>query len=337
MSLFYIACAGIAALLSAIALRPLLRSGHTTVGITSLLLCSGLGLGVYISSSTFDPDKPLAAPTVEDQLAILAARTESSPDNQQNWTNYGRALMQQGNYQQAVTALARAYELSDKTDVQAMLDYAAALAESDPSSITGSAGQLVENALRLAPSDMHALWFGASVAAARGEPELAATRFESMLQPGMPDNVRIIIERNIQALRASDSSEIPGDEEIADVAAMRVSVSLADNLNKAYPESAVFFLMATAPEGGPPVAVVKLPVAAIPGDISLGDRDAILPGRNLSSQDAVILTARISLNGQPAASAGDVYGSVSLEKPYPEAIKLVLDSTVTTGPDNQRQ
>ena len=54
-----------------------------------------------------------------------------------------------------------------------------------------------------------------------------------------------------------------------------------------------------------PLAVQRLTVADLPLTLMLDDSMAMAPGMNLSSVDAVTITARISLTGNPVAQSGD--------------------------------
>ncbi len=312
----------------ALALAPLFNRPHRFVGFVCTVLVMGCGFGVYLLSSNFKPDQPVTAPTIDEQLQSLQARIEANPENTALKISLARAYAGLKRYEEAASAYKLASESLQHQDPELLLDYAAVLTELDPASIAGEAGQLIENALRLSPGNVRALWFGGSAAAGRGEHELAASRFEQMLRPGMPENVRSIVERNVAALRAQAGVESSPAAVPADAKSIDVAVDIAESMQASFPPQAVFFLTATDKSGGPPLAVVKLPVAAIPGLVPISDSDAMLPGRNLSSSPSIVLRARVSMSGNAIAQPGDLLGELKLDTPFPDSVSLTINQRV---------
>lgn len=339
MSLFYLAAffTGIAAL--ALALWPMVRQGYTRASLIVGFLALGVGLGVYTLASNFNPALPTSAKAVQrgaadmtaalGELQDLEARLLQEPNDAQGWALLARSYMSVEQIPKAVAAYKRAYDLVGDKDPMLMIDYAEALAAQDPNRLSDEAGQMIERALVLAPTNLRALWYGASVAATRGDRELAATRFESMLRPDTPENVRAVLLANIQALRADASvPSLASSKDNEGATTLTVRVDLAEQLAQSFPPTAVFYLIATTSAGGPPLAVVKLPVAAIPGSIDIGDADAMLPGRTIGTQSEIKLTARISMAGQPIAKAGDLYAERMVSVPNAETLELVIADIV---------
>jgi cytochrome c-type biogenesis protein CcmH len=89
------------------------------------------------------------------------------------------------------------------------------------------------------------------------------------------------------------------------------------------------FIFARSQEGGPPVAVVRHPAATLPGEFSLGDENAMIPGRSLQDFDVLTVVARVSVSGQPTAQSGDLFGDILFEPaPQTQLIDLVIDEVV---------
>ena len=59
-----------------------------------------------------------------------------------------------------------------------------------------------------------------------------------------------------------------------------------------------------------PAAVVKQPIPAFPATISLTTENAMMPQYTLSSLSDVVITARLSLDGNVAVAQGEWQGSV---------------------------
>jgi cytochrome c-type biogenesis protein CcmH len=89
---------------------------------------------------------------------------------------------------------------------------------------------------------------------------------------------------------------------------------------------AALFIFARAPGGGPPLAVIRQPVSALPGVFSLSDANAMIPGRSLADFQTISLVARVSANGQPVGQPGDLYGEVEYHPGQdPADVDLVVD------------
>lgn len=107
------------------------------------------------------------------------------------------------------------------------------------------------------------------------------------------------------------------------VSPIRGVVRLAEGVD--VPEGSVLYLVARAPEGGPPVAARKLPSGPFPMPFELGPGDVMLSGRPFSGP--LVLTARLDRDGDPLTRepnepAGGLDGPVM---PGTEGIELVLD------------
>ena len=92
---------------------------------------------------------------------------------------------------------------------------------------------------------------------------------------------------------------------------------------------AALFVFARAPEGGPPLAVIRESAASIPGAFALSDANAMIPGRSLADFESLMLVARVSNSGQPTAQAGDLFGELEFRPGDGATIAdLVIDQIV---------
>jgi cytochrome c-type biogenesis protein CcmH len=109
---------------------------------------------------------------------------------------------------------------------------------------------------------------------------------------------------------------------------IKVRVEL-DSTAQVIPGSTVF-VIASAPEGGMPYAVVRLPVEGLPTEVILDDSTAMAPGRSLSQQRAVKVTARVSRSGNAIGQAGDWQGRSAVMTPgtMPPVVAIHIDQQI---------
>ena len=132
-------------------------------------------------------------------VARLARQLERDPQNLDGWLMLGRSYTVLQEYPLAVRSFERADRLSGGKNAEALTGEAEALALDDESELDGRAARLIEQALALAPDSRKALFFGATVAARRGELPLARARFAKLLGLNPPAG-RAIIEQQISAI-----------------------------------------------------------------------------------------------------------------------------------------
>ncbi|MBN1238312.1 MAG: c-type cytochrome biogenesis protein CcmI, partial [Gammaproteobacteria bacterium] len=88
------------------------------------------------------------------------------------------------------------------------------------------------------------------------------------------------------------------------------------------------FIFARAPNGGPPVAVIRESAASLPGEFVLSDANTMLPGRSLADFPELNLVARVSASGQPTEQPGDLYAEQSYRPGGEGTVDLVIDRVV---------
>ena len=88
-----------------------------------------------------------------------------------------------------------------------------------------------------------------------------------------------------------------------------VEVSLASELAGGLGGREPVFVFARAPSGsGPPAAVARTTVAALPATIVLDASNAMVPSHSLESIERAVVTARVARSGTAARTSGDVEG-----------------------------
>jgi len=166
--------------------------------------------------------------------------------------------------------------------------------------------------------------------------------------------VRQILENNIRELRAaagageSDAgapmaaaTEMPAaaepePQEPAPAPAAEVEpgtvplrVTLSPELSAQAPADAVLFIFARTPGvGGPPIAAVRRRAGDLPLSITLSDANAMMAGRQISTQEELELVARDAKGGSISESEGDLIGEMTYRMDSGETARLVIDQVV---------
>jgi cytochrome c-type biogenesis protein CcmH len=112
-----------------------------------------------------------------------------------------------------------------------------------------------------------------------------------------------------------------GEAVVVGSAKVIVDVSLAPNFEAAA-AAPVYIIARDASSPGPPLAVRRLTVRDLPARIELTNDDAMMPGRKLSEATTLELLARVSLNGTPTASRGDLQSPIVTGRLGMEAVNL---------------
>jgi len=283
------------------------------------------------------PDSP------QNMVARLSRELEQNPQNLEGWLMLGRSYVALQEYPLALRAYERADRLSDGKSAEALTGQAEALVLTDESELDGRAGRLIERALILAPESGKALFFGAAVAARRGDLPLARARFVKLLGMDPPANVRPIIEQQISAIdarlaagaapagpaQAAASAPFGAASPAADPSApgsagVQVKVTLAPSLATAAGAAPLFVFVRDPGHPGPPLAVKRLE-SRFPQVVSLSPADAMVPGRAFSAGQSVEVVARIARSGNPVGASGDPLGAVSYQVGRDGLVSLVID------------
>ena len=274
-----------------------------------IVLISASAAALYNSVGSPDVESGASqAPDVAKMVASLAERLQRQPDDVEGWKMLGRSYMTLENYAGAAEAYNRAIQLESARNAQTLVSYGVALIEGSERQVTQEAVSAFENALVLEPNHPEALFWGGIGAFNSGNPDLAADRWESLLETDPPDDVRNILQESISTWRGETAPEKESAEPTGVVVA---NVSLSDEARAALPIDASIFIIARDPaQPSPPIAVTRRALAEIPFTVELGDRESMIPGRSLSAFAEFEMIARVSVSGSPGAQPGDWFASL---------------------------
>ena len=253
-----------------------------------------------------DPQNILA---IREMVASLAARLNESPDDLEGWMMLGRSYVSLEQFAEAREAYQRAYLMTGGQSLTATLGYAEAMVLADSSTLSGEAGVLIETTLKMAPQDPKALWYGGLSAVERGEMQLAAERWNRLLNLDLPEMARKVVQQQLVSLGGSIAAK-PSDSVDAGLPfAIEVEITVTEDLRERVEGSTPLFVVARDPDQpGPPIAVVRQVAENLPMTVSITDANLMLPGRSLVNLPRLKLIARVARGGDPIAQPGDIYG-----------------------------
>jgi cytochrome c-type biogenesis protein CcmH len=334
---FIIACAAMIAAALLWIVLPLLRTksadgaSRNERRISALVIAlfvPALAAALYMSLSKWNWKQATTEMAQQQQmdelLDKLKAKLAKNPDDVNGWLLLGRSYGTTGRYALAADAYQKAYDRSKGENVEAMIGLGEALAMTDETSLTGRAGRLFDAALAREPNDAKALWYGSIAALQAGDLRLGRDRLQRLLAQNPPDNVRSMLERQVQDLDQqlseagqSASSTTAGAEggAAAGQRSLKVAVTVAPQIREKLKDGPLpLFILARDPSaGGPPLAVQRHSSSDLPITVELSERDAMIPARTIASVPRVQVVARVSRSGTPQAQSGDYYGQAEYD------------------------
>ena len=304
------------------------RAGRWSVpGVAASVLLPLLAIPLYLLVSNWDPALAERVSRENALLEQVEQHLQRNPGDAEGWRLLAASYMQLGRYVEANAAYERLWALTPQPDDDLKIAYAESQILADRSSLTGEAGRLVEEVLASRPNDPKALWYGGHVALELGRVDDVRARWSRLLTMNIPEEVNRVVRMQLAELdgAATQDSQPPapiGPE-------IKLSVTLGEGRAvAALGPSAQLFIMALAPEGGPPLAVIRRPPNAVPGEFSLSDANSMIQGRSLAAYPEVTVVARLSRSGQPIAQPGDWFAQTVVRPSEAPTVALVIDQVV---------
>jgi len=329
-------------------------SYRMAMAITVMVPVCGLALYLWLGSPHGIDPPPMSAPpgaaaemapSVEAMVAALAARLDEDPEDAEGWLLLARSQVVLERFDAALVAFERAHALLGD-DPSLLADWAEAEAGRVGSRFPASASDRLDRALELDPDHEKALWLGGFAAARNRRVEIAIDRWERLLARQSPGSreASIVTEmlaqvRGVEGAPTDTGSAPPvptvttrsaGGDEFVHGAHIVVEVSLAPDLEVELGASELVFVFARNPSGvGPPVAVARTIVGALPTTIVLDESNAMIPSQSLASVERALVTARVARSGTANRTRGDVEGvagPVAVADPAP--VRIVISQVV---------
>ena len=275
----------------------------------------------------------IARDQIEGMVERLAARMKEKPEDAEGWAMLGRSYAVLDRYAEAAVAYANAVKRSEP-DAQLLADYADALAMAQGRNLRGEPERLIAQALKVDPRNVKALLLAGTVAFQDKKFKDAIAYWERILKVVPPDSDIADSARDsiadARALAGMPKAPPPAKPDAAAVAAtvsgtVRLSPGIAA---KASPDDTVFIFARPAEGPRMPLAVMRKRVRDLPTAFTLDDSMAMTPAARLSNHAQVVVGARVSRSGSPAAQPGDFEGMSTQVRPGATGIAVVISSEV---------
>jgi cytochrome c-type biogenesis protein CcmH len=322
---------------------PLLRKQpveYSPAPWAALLAAGVLAIGstvLYVRLTNWSWQTKPADDSPQTMVARLARKLERDPQDLNGWLLLGRSYTVLQEYQLATRAYQRADRLAGGKNADALIGEAETLTLADETELDRRAGRLVEQALALDPESGKALFFGAAAAMRRGELPLARDRFAKLLSLNPPDNIKPLLQKQIEAIdqriaggpAADPGARAAGEPQVAGAsdkgAKVRINVMLAPGLAQSATGSSPLFVFVRDPQQpGPPLAVKRLD-SHFPQTVELTASDSMMPGRAIAAGQKVQVVARIARSGNPVGVSGDPFGESAYMVGHDGLINIVID------------
>lgn len=296
------------------------------LGIFIVLLSSGLyfSLGDVYRVAQKNNEKPITQENVEKMVSEFALKMEKEPDNLKGWAMLARSYRILGRNEDAAKAYARAGNYVD-SDPQLLADYADVLASNANGSFAGKPLLLINQALKLDPNNLLALWLSGTASFSAGNYKAAVQSWEKLAAqlPPNTDEARAI-EGSITEAR-SKGGLVAKTPEAATGKGISGRIELSNELKSKVKAGDVVMVIARQVGERMPVAVLKVPAGQFPMNFVLNDSLAMNPSAPLSKLSEASIEVRISKTGMAKPEAGDLISSAKTVKVGSENIQLLID------------
>jgi cytochrome c-type biogenesis protein CcmH len=307
------------------------RAGIAAIVVAGLLPTAAFLIYFQASNWTWDAEKQdesVSAPDLRRVVAELEQRLARQPDDIEGWKLLGRSATVLGDYGLAREAFGESYTRTQGRDAEAVVGYAESLVLNDEREIDGQAVQLFEQALKMAPDNPRALWYGGITAYRRGDLALAQQRWVELQNHEIAPDLRQVLAERLAELEKTQGKPAQSVGPGATSAEIEISIGVSPEVAAKVRPNSTLFVIARRGSGGPPLAVVRQAIGAWPVNVRLSDANAMLPGVSLAEGGPLTLIARISQSGQPIAASGDLFGEVGYDFASAHPANISIDRIV---------
>ena len=329
--------------------RPVAVALAVVVPIASVLLYWQLGnplamtqpSAAELAAQRSSEDGLSPADALEGLVERLKEKMEQNPNDGKGWVLLAHSYVGLGRYNEAAPIFERAVTLIPD-DAQLLADYADTLGVVHGRKLDGKPEALIQQALKIDPSNVKALMLAGTVAFNRKNYARAAKDWKQAranlpadIDPEMRQQLVNAIEE-AQSRAGGGQETVPMFAESASPAlptgqagqprTIRGTVTVAPGLAGKGSPTDTLFVFAREMSGPPmPVAIVRASKKDLPFTFQLDDSTSPMPSRKLSGAGAVVIVARLSKSGQAMPQDGDLEGTSQPIQSGVDGISVVID------------
>lgn len=257
----------------------------------------------------------------------IRQRLREEPEDDTGWMYFGRLMLSIGQEVQAIEAIDKAVSLAPSNSANRITLAQALMTTGDVNNLE-RAQSILLGLLNDNPANDNLALMMAVVSAQLGDLE-NTQRFYQQVEgklPGDSDMAQRLVAR-IKELQGNTSemaalqntgiepanvSTAQSDSSEAQTG-FNITVRLSDDANTKAPKEGflIVFAQDANSDNKMPAAVVKLPIDDFPVSVTLTTENAMMPQFTLATLSDVVVTARLSKDGNVAVSKGEWQGSVS--------------------------
>jgi len=287
-------------------------------------------LGDVVRIAQTNSEKPVTQEGVEKMVAEFAIKMEKDPSNLKGWAMLARSYRILGRNEDAAKAYTRAGNFID-SDPQLLADYADVLATNANGNFAGKPLQLINQALKLDPNNLMALWLSGTASYNSGNYKAAVQAWEKLAKqiPADTDEARAI-QGSITEARSKGGLSAPTPASNSNPAAssgkeIGGKIELSPELKTKIKPGDIVMVIARKPGERMPVAVLKVPATDFPMSFTLSDALAMNPAAPLSQLTEASVEVRISKTGMAKPEAGDLISNAQTIKVGTKDARLLID------------
>ncbi|MCZ8531452.1 c-type cytochrome biogenesis protein CcmI [Alteromonas sp. PRIM-21] len=257
----------------------------------------------------------------------IRQRLREDPEDDTGWMYFGRLMLSVGQEVQAIEAIDKAVSLAPSNSANRITLAQALMTTGDVNNLE-RAQSILLGLLNDNPENDNLALMMAVVSAQLGDLN-TTRRFYQQVEGKLPadsDMAQRLVARikelegntteMVALLRSdaepTDETDIQGDNEQA-LTGFSITVNLSDNAEASAPKEGflIVFAQDANSDNRMPAAVVKLPIDDFPVSVTLSTENAMMPQFTLAALSDVVVTARLSEDGNVAVAEGEWQGSVN--------------------------
>ena len=264
----------------------------------------------------------------------IRQRLREEPEDDTGWMYFGRLMLSIGQEVQAIEAIDKAVSLAPSNSANRITLAQALMTTGDVNNLE-RAQSILLGLLNDNPANDNLALMMAVVSAQLGDLE-NTQRFYQQVEGKLPadsDMAQRLVARikelkgntNEMAALQNTAAEITDTSTAQNASSeakntnseaqtgFNITVSLSDDANTKAPKEGflIVFAQDANSDNKMPAAVVKLPIDDFPVSVTLTTENAMMPQFTLATLSDVVVTARLSKDGNVAVSKGEWQGSVS--------------------------